>query len=226
MPATCETGRYEPHHVADRSERYRDLEPSARFRRSCTISPMELTDEARRDVEDRVVRAVRRMMVDDAHLLLKDCSEMAIMHRIAVYLEADFYGWHVDVEYNRDGHDPKAPRFDVPDRSLAVPDVLVHGRGTNDRNLVVIEAKKESQRRVVTQRGRTQEEEDFDKLRAYRRPPFQYAVISFLLMRTRLKDTHDPIGATLMFAGRAEPVSFGQDTAPAPPRADWFERAG
>jgi hypothetical protein len=192
---------------------------------SCTISPMELTQEARRDVEGRVVRAVRRMMVDDAHLLLKDCSEMAVMHRIAVYLEADFYGWHVDVEYNRDGHNPKAAQFDVPDRSLVVPDVLVHGRGTNDRNLVVIEAKKQSQRNTRGEAGgRTLEEEDFDKLRAYRRAPFRYAVIAFLLVRTRLKDTHDPIGATLVFAERAEPVRFEGNDAPPPPRADWFER--
>jgi hypothetical protein len=97
----------------------------------------------RNDIESRVHRAIEELRKHDGHLLDVDASERSITHHLAVYLQQEFEGWKVDVEYNRDGHDIKRLR-DLPDvRSDKVyPDIIVHRRGTNDHNLLVVEVKK------------------------------------------------------------------------------------
>ena len=62
----------------------------------------------------------------------------------------NFRGLNVDVEYNRDGATPK--RLDLPEacanfrnddgEALVVPDVIVHQRGHNRQNVLVLELKK------------------------------------------------------------------------------------
>jgi len=89
-----------------------------------------------RQVAEKVSKALDSLLSNDRHLLECDVNERAITHRLAVYLEPLFPGWHVDCEYNRDGHEVKvlsgAPR---------IPDIIVHQRGT-PRNLLTIEVKK------------------------------------------------------------------------------------
>src|ERR1700736_1070171 len=109
-------------------------------------------------IEQLVVRAVDRAVFRDAHLLAHDCSEMAFTHRIGVYLEGMFPEWNVDCEYNRDGHDTKELRLEDLTEDQVRPDVIVHRRGTNTHNLLVIEAKK---------LGREDPTVDFRKLRAF-----------------------------------------------------------
>jgi hypothetical protein len=114
----------------------------------------------------RLVRAIQRLETLDEGLLLVDVNERTITHRLAVYLEHEFPDWHVDCEYNRDGHDPKrlnlAVEHDVSTEDeqgrTVFPDVIVHRRETNS-NLLVIEAKKSTS----AKRGI----DDRDKLQAY-----------------------------------------------------------
>jgi hypothetical protein len=171
---------------------------------------MNLTADERTDVEDKVVAAVRRMMAEDDHLLLVDCSEMAIVHRIGVYLEDAFEGFDVDCEYNRALRAPK--RVQRPGRrapSPVLPDLVVHGRGGYERSLLVLEAKKK------------RSEDDLAKLRELLAEPHRYAVAAFLLLRTRREGSEAPIGARLSFScGRTEP--FG-DAPPPCLGADWFQ---
>ena len=101
------------------------------------------------DVEARVTKAMDGLLRDDSYLLEHDANERSITHRLAVHLAIEFPGWHVDCEYNRDGHEPK--RLALPKRTdvasddehatTVFPDIVVHHRGTR-ANLVVIEAKK------------------------------------------------------------------------------------
>ncbi len=65
------------------------------------------------DVEtaDRVIECVRQLLQSDAYLLRVDVNERAIAHRLAIYVQNAFPDWHVDCEYNRDGHDPKEIDF-------------------------------------------------------------------------------------------------------------------
>jgi len=91
-------------------------------------------------VEQSMRNAIEMLYSRDANLL-QSGREWAIAHRIAVYMEAEFEGWNVDCEYNRQGvkNDPKRSS-----RSAIVrPDIIVHHRSKIDliHNLLVVEIK-------------------------------------------------------------------------------------
>jgi hypothetical protein len=100
----------------------------------------------------RVSVALAQFTETDRYLLEYDLSERCIASRVALHLQAVFPEYSVDVEYNRVGRPPK--RLNLPDEcanyrnkqgeSLAVPDVIVHHRGTEGPNLLVLEFKKTS----------------------------------------------------------------------------------
>jgi hypothetical protein len=83
-----------------------------------------------------VSAALQELLVRDADLFVRNVNERTITGLLARYMEPKFPGWHVDAEYNRDGHDVKKANGEI-----VVPDVIVHRRGTPE-NLLVIEAKK------------------------------------------------------------------------------------
>lgn len=78
----------------------------------------------------------------DATLLNTDASEWAVTHRLAVYVEAEFPGWNIDCEYNRQGVSEDIKRR--ADGSGVRPDIIVHHRGfvELEHNLLAIEIKK------------------------------------------------------------------------------------
>ena len=104
------------------------------------ISPSAFT---RSDIERRVWRAIEKLREHDGYLLEVDASERSITHHLANYLQHEFEGWHVDVEYNRDCHEIKR-LSNLPEvkSDKVFPDIIVHRRGTNDDNLLVVEVKK------------------------------------------------------------------------------------
>lgn len=103
------------------------------------ISPSSFTLD---ETECRVHQALEKLREHDSHLLDVNANERSVTHHLAVYLHREFESWDVDVEYNREGHDLKRLR-DLPDvkRDNVFPDVIVHIRGTNDKNLLVVEVK-------------------------------------------------------------------------------------
>lgn len=96
----------------------------------------------------RFQSAIEHLLMRDEYLLQHDVSERAITHKLGTYLQVLFPGWDVDCEYNRNGHDPKTvdlPRPDdraVLESTSTFPDIIVHQRGSNERNLLIVEAKK------------------------------------------------------------------------------------
>jgi hypothetical protein len=97
----------------------------------------------------RFQSAIDQLLERDEYLLRHDASERSITHKLGFYLQALFPEWEVDCEYNRNGHGPKTvglPRRDDPEvleSTSTFPDVIVHQRGSNARNLLVVEAKKQ-----------------------------------------------------------------------------------
>ena len=81
--------------------------------------------------------------LDDNAEIEKHVGERAIVFRFGLYFQkvldecGMFYGYNLDCEYNRNGSDPK--RLIVGDRIF--PDLILHRRGNNDGNLLVIEFK-------------------------------------------------------------------------------------
>jgi hypothetical protein len=102
-------------------------------------------EEVRKSVE----KALRMVAENDQRLLENDLGERCIASRLAMYLQQG-PEHSVDVEYNRDGVVPKM--LDLPEdcanhrnedgQALVVPDVIVHRRGHDGRNILVLELKK------------------------------------------------------------------------------------
>ena len=70
----------------------------------------------------------------------RDIHEQSLAHRLAYHMETSglFAGYHIDCEYNRRGENPKTDA----DGNYFRPDIVVHVRGNDDSNLIMIETKK------------------------------------------------------------------------------------
>lgn len=122
-----------------------------------------LTDERLKALLQRIEMAVNKLLCENPSLLDYEAHEQAISHRIAVYLELEFPGFNVDCEYNKRLEETKRVTLtDVGFRECTCascsdrtrrntrysnnisfrPDIVVHKRGTDSGNLVVVEIKK------------------------------------------------------------------------------------
>jgi hypothetical protein len=99
-------------------------------------------------MEKAIGEALRLLLRDDGFLLEANVAERAIAARLAAYLMPHFPNHQVDVEYNRHGLVPKMVGLPANCRGggekLIFPDVIVHQRGHDNENLLVIQIKKET----------------------------------------------------------------------------------
>ena len=88
--------------------------------------------------------AVEKTLDQDYDLIALGGHEQAIAHRIAVYLEHSFPGFHTDCEYNRQKHKTKNVFPELPKvKKKMRPDIIVHKRNTS-RNVLAVEMKAEA----------------------------------------------------------------------------------
>ncbi len=119
-------------------------------------------------MKENVIQAVNSFIANDLGLLDLSAHEQAISHRIAVYLETVYgpEGLNIDCEYNKHLGEPKKVDLEninpeefrtcncdscrdivkgniyaIEDKHFR-PDILVHSRGNDKRNLIAIEVKK------------------------------------------------------------------------------------
>lgn len=120
----------------------------------------------RDDITALVQDAITRVIASERELLDRNASERALTHHLARILAEDVPDpFVVDVEYNRHIDDPKRlilPRRQAADDELRAttvfPDIIVHVRGIDDHNLLVLEVKKPGEDLAYDER----------KLRAFR----------------------------------------------------------
>lgn len=109
-------------------------------------------------LKDAVNNSLKRFMDEDGTLIDVKSSERSMTHALAVQLGKETFfkdkDWHIDCEYNRDGHVPKT--LDVQKVKCekckagdscthnVFPDIIIHKRGKDGPNLLVIEAKKQN----------------------------------------------------------------------------------
>lgn len=99
-------------------------------------------------IEELVGHALRLLFTRDALLLEKNVAERSIASKLAAYLMPHFPVHQVDVEYNRHGLEKK--KVDLPTscrgggKKRIFPDVVVHQRGHDNENILVIQIKKET----------------------------------------------------------------------------------
>ena len=100
------------------------------------------------EVRGGLEQALKRLRAADQHLLENNSNERSIAARLAMYLHEHFSPeYDVDVDYNRKGDASAAKRLKLPEEwrrptDRVMPDVIVHHRGCNSQNLLVIEMKK------------------------------------------------------------------------------------
>jgi hypothetical protein len=126
-------------------------------------------------INDLLMSAINGFLAEEQQLLAGGVREEALCHHLARDLQLQFAGWNVDTEYDKMHIDglPAAKKYITSagrERS-AIPDIIVHHRQTTE-NLLALEIK-----RLGDLRGR---EEDFDKLRAYKSPPYSHQFTVFL----------------------------------------------
>jgi hypothetical protein len=128
---------------------------------------MELINMKREMIVNKLQNSIKEFIHHDLYLLRNNSSERSMAHRLAIYLENEFKYYHVDCEYNLNIETESQrkfihmlddeirkfkPRVDIEDfpisenedyRNVSVyPDIIIHHRGTNLDNLLVIEIKK------------------------------------------------------------------------------------
>jgi hypothetical protein len=119
-----------------------------------------------------VLEVVReRFLQNDADMIRQRAHEQAISQRLAVYLENTLPGWHVNCEYNRQGTGTDPKRDAIGD--IRRPDIIVHERGNDERNLLVVEVKPAWESQELIQK-------DVVKLKYMLLPPrsYMYAYIA------------------------------------------------
>jgi hypothetical protein len=136
---------------------------------SVVVNRVSANDETQQYMNEKEVRRVVSDALDaviekDSELLEFDVNERSITHRLAMYLqEAVGDAWDVDTEYNRIGKEDdvtkRIPSGMLPDGSQGrvYPDVIIHQRGVEDENVLIIEAKKSD----------SSEKDDKQKINAY-----------------------------------------------------------
>ena len=90
--------------------------------------------------QNKLLSALELLYRNDRHLLDTNVNERTLTARLGHYLTGLYPNNDVDCEYNRNGQTSKTLRLLGNRRNY--PDIIVHERGTNDHNILVIEAKK------------------------------------------------------------------------------------
>jgi hypothetical protein len=101
-----------------------------------------------RNLKRRLRAALAMLFARDGRLLEYAAGERAVVAKLAAYLTPLFRDFDVDVEYNRHGLDTKALGLPAGcrggGRRRVYPDIIVHRRGHDRANLLVVEVKKET----------------------------------------------------------------------------------
>ena len=92
-------------------------------------------------LENLIQKSLDDLYANDKYLIEHKVAERDITHRFAYYFEnnmqnTDVSSYNVDCEYNRDGYGIKQVYG-----NYVYPDFILHKRGSNEDNLLIIEFK-------------------------------------------------------------------------------------
>jgi len=148
------------------------------------------------ELEGIVKSSLKKLRRLDKKLLEINVNERTITHKLAEYLQQNFLEFNVDCEYNRFEHneiDDLVKKLDLPRNNVSwddteaktvFPDIIVHNRGSQEKNLLVIEVKKFP--------CKISENVDRNKLIAFTKDPYNYKYGLFLKINLiNKKDSFD-----------------------------------
>ena len=122
-------------------------------------------------IAEKVAEAICLLFERDGHLLVRQAHEQSITASLMCHLRPLFADLHVDCEFNRDcGHKNDIKRHEGKN---VRPDIIVHIRGSETDNLLVIEAKQSDIETDVD----GEDEHDIEKLTNYQKVQhYRYAL--------------------------------------------------
>lgn len=130
-------------------------------------------------IKHKVEDALKELRINNSFLIAAKTNERTISHKLAEYLQIGFPDLNVDCEYNRHGMEKKqlslpTDKIDWNDTEARTvfPDIIVHSRGNDGNNILVIEVKKSS--------NSESRELDENKLIAFTSEPYEYRFGLFL----------------------------------------------
>jgi hypothetical protein len=138
--------------------------------------------ENEEEVFRKVKAALTMFFQKEKALLDNNASERSISHKLAEHLQQQFPLLKVDCEYNRHGDAIKKLQYghvesistDDLEAKTVFPDIVVHKRGNDESNLLVIEIKKSN--------SGQHHGPDQEKLKAFTGNQYRYEVGLFLLL--------------------------------------------
>ena len=130
----------------------------------------------------KVKKALQSFFKKDSDLLYFNVNERSITHKLAEHLQnsfSEFSELKVDCEYNRKGDDRKSEKV-LANNDKVFPDIVVHQRGNNNENRLVIETKK---------KGRSIRR-DIEKLQEFTGPLYKYKIGLLFVFDVKNKCLH------------------------------------
>ncbi len=123
--------------------------------------------------KEDLAKAINEFILKEKFILEKDLNERTLSHKLAEYLQKYFSDYYVDCEYNRmkgkNAEDPYITKeLNLPientdsngtEQKTVYPDIIIHKRGDNETNFLIIEMKKKV--------NSSEKKFDFKKLQAY-----------------------------------------------------------
>ena len=111
------------------------------------------------DIKQRFEKVLTKFQSNEQYLMHNDIGERALVHKLAEYLQDEFQEYNVDCEFNRNLEEVKrlqkikeyvqsrrnSGELSDYEEKYGVnvsPDVIVHIRGNNNNNKIIIEIKK------------------------------------------------------------------------------------
>jgi hypothetical protein len=161
----------------------------------------------------KVKDALKALCREDRLFLDVNASERSISHKLAEHLQKQFRDLNVDCEYNRHGNDIKrlawhrdlSSRIDDLEARTVFPDIIVHKRGDDDNNLLVIE--------IIKSSSGLNHNYDYEKLRAFTSNSYHYQHGFFLLFDVEEKRFSDlryfKSGSEMNDAGKIDLLELG-----------------
>lgn len=130
---------------------------------------------------DIFITIIKNFLNNEKFILNNDLNERTISYKLAEYIQKEFSSYDVDCEYNKmqNGEDPKkytAKTLDLDAEEISsndekgitvYPDIIIHKRGNNENNYLIIEIKKNKYANEKRKKGESYRDFDFRKLKAY-----------------------------------------------------------
>ena len=105
---------------------------------------MKLSRKQIEQLKREIIDCITRLYCNDLELITRGGMEQSAAFRFAIYLNDSIkrIEWlndlQIDIEYNKNGLEPKR----IPRRQNGVkPDLIIHSRGNNNKNVLVVEIK-------------------------------------------------------------------------------------